>query len=128
MSGSELNTKQEAPAISRPIVWVDCEMTGLDHVNDHIIEICCIITDGDLNIIDEAGYESVIHCDKKIMDAMNEWCIDHHGSSGLTQKVLDSTKTTEQVEEELLAYLRKYILQSARVSSRGTRSTWTEYS
>lgn len=109
MSGSELNTKQEAPSISRPIVWVDCEMTGLDHVNDHIIEICCIITDGDLNIIDEAGYESVIHCDKKIMDAMNEWCIDHHGSSGLTQKVLDSTKTTGQVEEELLAYLRKYI-------------------
>ncbi|CUS22741.1 LAQU0S06e04984g1_1 [Lachancea quebecensis] len=109
MGDSELATKQEAPAIARPMVWIDCEMTGLDHVNDHIIEICCIITDGDLNIIDEAGYESVIHCDKKIMDAMNEWCIDHHGSSGLTQKVLDSTKTTEQVEEELLAYLKKYI-------------------
>lgn len=54
-------------------------MTGLDVFNDHIIEICCIITDGQLNVVDEAGYESVVHCDKSIMDNMNEWCIQHHG-------------------------------------------------
>ena len=43
------------------------------------------------------------------MDHMNEWCIDQHGKSGLTQKVLDSKKTREQVEEELLAYIKKFI-------------------
>jgi len=55
-------------------------MTGLDVFNDHIIEICCIITDGDLNVVDKEGYESVIHYDQSVMDKMNEWCIDHHGA------------------------------------------------
>ncbi|CAL9737990.1 oligoribonuclease, mitochondrial [Monosporozyma servazzii] len=98
----------------KPIVWIDCEMTGLDHKNDRIIEICCIITDGNLNILDKDPhgdncYESVIHCDKEIMDQMNEWCIEHHGSSGLTAKVVESKKTKEQVESELLAYIKRFI-------------------
>lgn len=42
-----------------PLVWVDCEMTGLDTFNDHIIEICCLLTDGNLNIIDEVSFKSV---------------------------------------------------------------------
>lgn len=93
----------------KPIVWIDCEMTGLDHKNDCIIEICCLITDKDLKLIDEKGYESVIHQDKKVMDAMDEWCVSHHGQSGLTHKVITSNKTMEQVESELLAYLQKYM-------------------
>lgn len=96
----------------KPIVWVDCEMTGLDHNNDHIIEICCIITDGDLNVVDKEGdncYESVIHYNEKVMRNMNEWCIEHHGNSGLTAKVLTSTKTRAEVEHELLTYIKKFI-------------------
>ncbi|CAL9729465.1 oligoribonuclease, mitochondrial [Monosporozyma unispora] len=98
----------------KPIVWIDCEMTGLDHKNDQIIEICCIITDGNLNILDKDPngdncYESVLHCDKSVMDQMNEWCIEHHGSSGLTAKVINSKKTREQVESELLQYIQKFI-------------------
>ena len=98
--------------ISKPIVWIDCEMTGLDHKSDHIIEICCIITDGNLNIVDDKDnncYESVVHYNKDVMDKMGEWCVEHHGSSGLTAKVLASSKTREQVEDELLAYIKKYI-------------------
>ncbi|KAH3671410.1 hypothetical protein WICMUC_004707 [Wickerhamomyces mucosus] len=91
----------------QPIVWIDCEMTGLDVFNDHIIEIACIITDGDLNIVDP-GYESVVHCDKSIMDQMNEWCISHHGASGLTDKVINSTKVHSEVETELLSYIQKF--------------------
>lgn len=99
---------------SKPIVWIDCEMTGLDHTKDHIIEICCVITDGNLNILDRDPfgancYESVIHCDKSIMDSMNEWCTEHHGASGLTQKVINSNKTKEQVERELLNYIKRFI-------------------
>ncbi|SMN20053.1 similar to Saccharomyces cerevisiae YLR059C REX2 3'-5' RNA exonuclease [Maudiozyma saulgeensis] len=104
--------KDSKGRISKPIVWIDCEMTGLDHHNDHIIEICCVITDGNLNIVDKEDnncYESVIHCDKSIMDKMGEWCIEHHGESGLTEKVLKSKKTKEQVEDELLEYIKKYI-------------------
>jgi oligoribonuclease len=93
----------------KPIVWIDCEMTGLDHENDSIIEICCLITDKNLKLIDDIGYESVIHQDKKIMDNMNEWCVLHHGQSGLTDKVIKSKKTKEQVENELLEYLQKYM-------------------
>lgn len=95
--------------IFKPIVWIDCEMTGLDHINDHIIEICCIITDGNLNFIDENGYESVIHHNKSTMDSMSPWCVEHHGKSGLTARVINSVKTRAQVENELLNYIQRYI-------------------
>lgn len=93
----------------KPIVWIDCEMTGLDHQNDTIIEICCLITDKNLNLIDPIGYESVIHESKEKMDKMSEWCVLHHGQSGLTEKVINSKKSKEEVEDELLKYLQKYM-------------------
>lgn len=93
-----------------PIVWVDCEMTGLDVYNDNIIEICCLITDGNLNVVDEEGYESTVFQPKEVLDNMNEWCIKQHNESGLVKKVLDNPqKTTEKVQEELLAYIKKYV-------------------
>lgn len=113
-SSSVSNSTLGGDRTLKPIVWIDCEMTGLDHTKDRIIEICCIVTDGELNILDKDPvgskcYESVIHYDKAIMDSMNEWCIEHHGASGLTEKVINSTKTKEQVEEELLEYIKKFI-------------------
>lgn len=85
-------------------------MTGLDVAKDHIIEICCIITDGNLNIIDETGYESTVHVPKKVLDNMNEWCVKQHGKSGLTAKVLaNPQQTLAKVQEELLAYIQSYI-------------------
>lgn len=107
--GANSIVSQVPGKLYKPIVWIDCEMTGLDHINDKIIEICCIITDGHLNIVDENGYESVIHYDNSVMDKMGEWCTNQHGKSGLTQKVLDSTKTRDQVEDELLNYIKKWI-------------------
>lgn len=62
-----------------PLVWVDCEMTGLDVFNDHIIEVCCLLTDKDLNIIENKGFEATIHYPKEVMDNMNEWCVKTHG-------------------------------------------------
>lgn len=93
----------------KPIVWIDCEMTGLDHTKDHIIEICCLITDKNLNLLDNKGYESVIHYPKETMDQMNQWCIDHHGSSGLTEKVIKSDKSLETVENQLLTYIESFV-------------------
>lgn len=96
--------------IEKPLVWIDCEMTGLDIYKDNIIEICCLITDGDLNLVDEEGYESTIYYDSTIMNNMNEWCIDQHGKSGLTEKVLNNPgQTLEKVQKDLLNYIMKYI-------------------
>ncbi|EGW30080.1 uncharacterized protein SPAPADRAFT_63701 [Spathaspora passalidarum NRRL Y-27907] len=106
---SFLKTHPKLP--SKPLVWIDCEMTGLDVFGgDNIIEICCIITDGNLNIVDEVGYESTIYYPKERLDEMNPWCIETHGKSGLTQKILDHPEQTlEKVQRELLEYIKKYI-------------------
>lgn len=97
-------------ALYKPLVWIDCEMTGLDVGKDHIIEICCIITDGNLNVIDANGYESTVYVPKKVLDNMNEWCVNQHGKSGLTAKVLaNPQQTLAKVQEELLAYIQMYI-------------------
>lgn len=47
--------------------------------NDEIIEICCMITDGNLKLLTEECFESVVHCPKERLDKMNDWCIEHHG-------------------------------------------------
>ncbi|AQZ19105.1 REX2 (YLR059C) [Zygosaccharomyces parabailii] len=102
-------TRMSQPGVWKPLVWIDCEMTGLDHTHDRIIEICCIITDGHLKVIDNNCFESVVHCDKEVMDKMNPWCLEHHGASGLIEKVLASSKTKEEVEDELLHFIKRYV-------------------
>lgn len=92
-----------------PLVWIDCEMTGLDQKKDVIMEICCLITNGNLEVIDKTGYESVVHCPKSVLDSMDPWCVRHHGASGLTKRCLESPKTMEQVESELLEYLKRHV-------------------
>lgn len=94
----------------KPLVWIDCEMTGLDISKDHIIEICCIITDGHLNVIDPVGYESTVYVSKKVLDNMNEWCVNQHGLLGLTAKVLaNPQQTLAKVQAELLEYIQSYV-------------------
>ncbi|KAF3012822.1 hypothetical protein G7054_g4179 [Neopestalotiopsis clavispora] len=91
------------------LVWIDCEMTGLDPDREEIIEIFCIITTGTLEVVDEAGLGIVIHQSKERMDQMDEWCTRTHGQSGLTAAVIASTVTPEQAADELLAYIKKYV-------------------
>lgn len=92
-----------------PLVWIDCEMTGLDYDNDQIIEIFCLITNGDLELAHDEGWGTVVHQSQQRMDAMDEWCRNTHGKSGLTSAVVKSTVTAEQAAEELLAYIQKHI-------------------
>ncbi|RDL42217.1 uncharacterized protein BP5553_02196 [Venustampulla echinocandica] len=84
-------------------------MTGLDIDNDVIIEIFCVITDGNLDVLDEAGWGAVIHQSKETMDKMDEWCTQTHGESGLTAAVLASTTTPEEASSSLLAYITKFV-------------------
>merc|ERR1712086_1054028 len=75
------------------MVWVDCEMTGLDTNKDHLLEIAVIVTDKDLNILAE-GPDLVIHQSEEILNSMNDWCVNQFsGESGLTAKVRKSTTT-----------------------------------
>jgi len=84
-------------------------MTGLDPDSDEIIEVFCLITNGDLELADDAGWGTVVHQSQERMDAMDEWCRSTHGKSGLTKAVVESTVTADQAAEDLLAYVQKHI-------------------
>ncbi|KAI1375725.1 ribonuclease H-like protein [Hypoxylon crocopeplum] len=91
------------------LVWIDCEMTGLNPDREEIIEIFCIITTGTLDVVDENGWGIVVHQPQEIMDQMDDWCTRTHGKSGLIAAVAASTVTPEQAADELLAYIRKHV-------------------
>ncbi|TKA79005.1 hypothetical protein B0A49_02266 [Cryomyces minteri] len=96
-------------SISRdPLVWIDCEMTGLDYDNDTILSFACFVTDHDLNLLESNGYEAIIRHSRAELDAMGEWCRQHHGKSGLTAACLASSTTAEMAAEGLLEYVKKY--------------------
>lgn len=90
------------------LIWIDLEMTGLDPNSDVIIEIATIVTDRNLNVIDE-GPSIVIHQPDHIMDNMDEWCTSQHGKSGLTDRVRNSAISEETAENLTLAFLRQYL-------------------
>ena len=79
------------------LVWIDLEMTGLDPDKEKIIEIATLITDSSLNIIAE-GPNLIISQPKEILNSMDEWNQNQHGSSGLIDEVLKSN-VTEQIAE-----------------------------
>ena len=79
------------------LIWIDLEMTGLDPNSDVIIEIATIVTDKNLNLVDE-GPSIVIHQPDDIMDNMDEWCTTQHGKSGLTDRVRNSAISEETAE------------------------------
>jgi oligoribonuclease len=91
-----------------PLVWIDCEMTGLDLEKDTVMSLCCFVTDAQLNLLDTTGYEAVIHHSKDQLDAMGAWCTEHHAKSGLTAECLSSTKDAQTAAAELLEYIQKF--------------------
>ncbi|KAG0139344.1 hypothetical protein CROQUDRAFT_666655 [Cronartium quercuum f. sp. fusiforme G11] len=88
------------------LVWIDCEMTGLDLAKEQIIEIACIITDQSLHPVDE-GVNYVIGVTKDVLDKMGEWCTTQHGKSGLTEECLRSGHTLQEVDRLVRAYIEK---------------------
>ncbi|KAI9283667.1 ribonuclease H-like domain-containing protein [Umbelopsis sp. AD052] len=85
-------------------------MTGLDIAKDHLIEIAVLITNGNLDIV-ARGPELVIHQPKSVMDNMNDWCVEHHGASGLTKQVLESTISVQEAEAQVLDFIVKHVPQ-----------------
>lgn len=89
----------------KKMFWIDLEMTGLDENVDRILEVAVIITDLELNILDT--YHRVVFQPKEVLDAMNEWCKQTHGKSGLTAAVATGTPL-ETVEKDLLGLAAKH--------------------
>ena len=91
------------------LVWIDLEMTGLDTQRDYIIEIATIVTDKNLNILEE-GPNLVIHQPDEIINSMDKWNTDHHTKSGLVQKVKNSNINESIAEKQTIDFLSKYVL------------------
>jgi len=89
------------------LVWIDCEMTGLDLKSDALIEIAALVTDGDLKVLGD-GVDLVIHADDETLARMPEVVEQMHAASGLTDEVRRSTVTLRDAEEQVLAYIRQW--------------------
>jgi oligoribonuclease len=90
------------------LVWIDCEMTGLDLGKDKLIEVAALVTDPELNVLGE-GIDLVIHADDAAIDAMPEIVRDMHSKSGLTDEVRRSTISVPEAEEAVLAYIKEFV-------------------
>ena len=90
------------------LIWIDLEMTGLDTVNDEIIEIATIVTDSELNELAE-GPVIAIHQTEARLAQMDEWNQNQHGKSGLSKRVVTSKYSCEMAEKETIAFLEKYV-------------------
>ncbi|WP_305789228.1 MULTISPECIES: oligoribonuclease [Micromonosporaceae] len=90
------------------LVWIDCEMTGLDLGKDALIEVAALVTGPDLNVLGE-GVDLVIHADDAALDAMPQVVRDMHAKSGLTEEVRRSTVTMAEAEAAVLDYVKQYV-------------------
>jgi len=93
------------------LVWIDCEMTGLDLKSDLLIEIAVLVTDPDLNILGD-GVDVVIHADDAALEAMAPVVKDMHTRSGLIEEVRASTVDVATAEEMVLDYIRSHVGQA----------------
>lgn len=96
------------------IVWIDCEMTGLDGGTepgaDLLVEIAALVTDSELNVLGE-GVDIVIGAPDEALDSMNDVVQEMHRSSGLTEEIRASKVTVEEAEKAVLDYVREHVSQ-----------------
>ncbi|XP_046426374.1 oligoribonuclease [Neodiprion virginianus] len=87
------------------LVWIDMEMTGLNVEKCHIMEIACLISDSNLNIVSD-DFHVVVHQPDDILEAMNDWCIAQHAKTGLTAESRASKVSLREAEELTLEFLK----------------------
>lgn len=92
----------------KPIVWIDCEMTGLDLQKDRLMEIACLVTDSNLKVIAE-GPNIIIHQPDALLETMDSWCTKTHTETGLLQQCRESKISEQEAEEMVLTFLRSNV-------------------
>jgi oligoribonuclease len=90
------------------LVWIDCEMTGLDVENDVLIEIAALVTDGQLRVLGD-GVDVVIHAEEAKLDGMQDVVREMHAKSGLTEAVREATMSVAEAEQQVLDYIRQWV-------------------
>ena len=90
------------------LIWIDMEMTGLDPDTCVVLEIATIVTDAQLNVLAE-GPVLAIHQSDEVLANMNEWCIDVHGKTGLTQRCRDSKISEHDAQAQTIAFLSQWV-------------------
>jgi oligoribonuclease len=95
------------------LVWIDCEMTGLNLATDALVEIACIVTDGELNALDE-GIDVVIKPPPEALDTMPEVVREMHTASGLLTE-LGGGLTLAEAQELVISYVRQHVPESRKV-------------
>ncbi len=105
----------------RNLIWIDLEMTGLNPFNDQILEVATVITSSQLEILAD-GPVIAIHQPEEVLDAMDRWNSEHHRSSGLIDRVRQSTYTCRQAELEILGFIRQWV--GDRISPMCGNSVW----
>jgi oligoribonuclease len=106
------DTATELAKSDQNLVWIDCEMTGLDPEKERLLEIAVIVTGPHLTPRIE-GPVLVIHQTDELLNQMDKWNKGTHGKSGLIDKVKASTISEADAEEQILAFLKKYVPKSA---------------
>ena len=105
------------PAEDR-LVWIDLEMTGLDPMHDEIVEIACIVTEGDLTELDE-GISLVVKPNDAPLAAMDQFVVDMHTSSGLIDEIPQGVSLAD-ANEAVLAYIKSHIPESRKAPLAGS--------
>jgi oligoribonuclease len=95
------------------LVWIDCEMTGLDLVRDALVEIACIVTDAELKPLDD-GIDVLIKPPAEALDGMTPVVRDMHSHSGLLTE-LESGLTLAEAQDLVLAYVRQHVPEARKV-------------
>jgi oligoribonuclease len=93
--------------ISDYLVWIDCEMTGLNVEKDCLVEIAVVVTDSELNVLDP-GLDIVIKPNPASLANMNEFVTEMHTNSGLINE-FETGHSLEQAEREVLAYIQRWV-------------------
>jgi oligoribonuclease len=105
------------------LVWIDCEMTGLDLTRDALVEIAAVVTDSELNVLGE-GVDVVIRPPEDSLVDMVAVVVDMHTASGLLEELPNGT-TLADAEAQVLAYIREHVPEPRKAPLAGS-SVYTD--
>jgi oligoribonuclease len=94
--------------VTEPLVWIDCEMTGLDPEVEVLVEIAVVVTDSELTLLDD-GLDLLIATDPAKLESMEEVVREMHSTSGLLDALAEATLTVEEAEQQVLDYIQRWV-------------------
>jgi oligoribonuclease len=94
--------------VTEPLVWIDCEMTGLDPQVDVLVEVAVVVTDSELTLLDD-GLDILIATDPAKLEGMEDVVREMHTTSGLLDALATATTTLEDAEQQVLDYVQRWV-------------------